>query len=98
MKSFTQEEFLEYVKTLNFEELEDIANFVQEYYDHFQGIPDQNVKEKDEAWEKYMILQARFGAMFLAFTISVIHFRKLLNEEIGQEENRSAGSLEDGAN
>lgn len=95
MKSFTREEFLEYVKGLNFEELEDVSNFVQEYLDHFQSIPEENVKEKDDAWEKYMMLMARFGSMFLAFTISVINFRKILNDEMSQEENRNSGSLED---
>lgn len=94
MKSFTQDEFISYVKNLNFEELEDVASFVQEYYNHFRSIPESNKKEKDDAWEKCMILQAKFGEMFVAFTLSVISLRKLLNEELESEKDRSEGSLE----
>lgn len=97
MKSFTKEEFIEYVKTLKFDELEDMADFVAEYFEYYEKLPNDPVQDKNDAWEKYVILMARFGMTFVTFTKSVIEYRKKLNEEIrAEEENRSSGSLEVG--
>jgi hypothetical protein len=89
MKSFTKEEFVEYVKTLKFDDLEDCAIFVTQYFDYYSNIPEENKQEKDEAWSKYMILMSKFGMMFVSFTTAVIDFRKKLNEEIKAEEDRN---------
>lgn len=97
MKSFTKEEFVKYVETLQFEELEDAANFVNEYYEYYRSLSGNNKEEKDSAWEKYMILQAKFGMLFVSFTKMVIEFRKNLNDEIAKSEtfeNPSATALE----
>jgi hypothetical protein len=99
MKNFTKEEFVDYVKTLQFEELEDIGAFIQEYFNYYEKIPNENKEEKDEAWAKVMILLARYGMTFVSFGMVVIDFRKHLNEEIRlEEENRDSGSLESGTN
>ncbi len=99
MKSFTREEFVEYVKTLEFEELEDIGAFIQEYFQFYEAVPVENKEEKDEAWAKVMILLARYGITFVTFGMAVIDFRKHLNEEIRlEEENRGPGTLESGTN
>ena len=98
MKSYTKEEFVKYVEALKFEELEDAANFVTEYYDFYRSLPNEPKEEKDAAWEKYMILMAKFGMMFVAFTVTVIGFRKKLNDEIAAEEAQdpSGAALESG--
>ena len=96
MKSYSRDEFLEYAKNLKFEELEDAATFVTEYYDYYKDLPENPKEEKDAAWEKYMILMAKFGILFVSFTTAVIYFRKKLNEEISAEANRSSGSLASG--
>lgn len=89
MKSYTKEEFVKYVESLQFEELEDAANFVNEYYEYYRSLSGDNKEEKDAAWEKYMILQAKFGMMFVSFTLMVIEFRKKMNEEIQAENNET---------
>lgn len=96
MIGHTQEEFLQYVKNLEFNELEDVASFVTEYYEYYRNLPEEKKEEKDEAWQKYMILMAKFGMMFVSFTATVIEYRKQLNEELAAEENNSPGSLEVG--
>ena len=96
MKSYTKEEFIEYVKGLKFEELEDIGNFIKEYYEYYDEIPKENKEAKDDAWEKYAILMTMYGMTFISFALSVIGLRKVLEDEIEQEKNRSAGSLATG--
>lgn len=82
MKSYTKEEFVKYVESLEFEELDDAANFVTEYYEYYKTLPNDPKEEKDAAWEKYMILMAKFGMMFVMFTSMVIDFRKKTNDEL----------------
>ena len=96
MKSFTKEEFINYVKNLEFDELEDCAAFVTTYYEHYIAISSDKKEEKDEAWERYMILMSKFGMMFVTFTAAVIEYRKKLNEELDQltKEHPSGESLE----
>jgi hypothetical protein len=98
MKSYSQEEFVEYVKKLEFDELEDCAAFVTQYYNYYRDVPESDKEEKDAAWGKYMTLMAKYGMMFVAFAASVVEFRKMLQNEISEEESRSTGSLESGAN
>jgi hypothetical protein len=97
MKSYTQEEFVEYVKNLEFDELEDCAAFVTQYYNYYKDVPETDKEEKDLAWAKYMILMSKYGMMFVAFAASVVEFRKRLQNEISEEENGSTGPLENGA-
>jgi hypothetical protein len=98
MKSYTQEEFVEYVKKLEFDELEDCAAFVTEYYNYYKNLPESDGAEKDAAFGKFVILMSKYGMMFVSFTTSVIEFRKQLNDEIRQEESGSTGPLEIGVN
>jgi len=94
MKDYTREEFIEYVKKLEFQELEDCATFITEYYNYYKNLPEESKEEKDAAWEKYMVLMSKFGMMFVMFTTSVIDLRKMLNNEIEQEESGSPRPLE----
>lgn len=98
MKSYTKEEFIKYVEGLQFDELEDMAEFTLEYYDYYKSLPEEPKAEKDAAWEKYMILMAKFGMLFVSFTIMVVNFRKKLNDEIAAEEAQdpSGAALESG--
>lgn len=99
MKSYTRDEFVNYVKNLEFDELDDAANFVTEYFEYFNSIPNENKEEKDAAWEKWIILMSKFGMMFVAFTSEVISFRKRLNDELKAAEelqNSSGTTLESG--
>lgn len=85
-------------QTLEFDELGDAAAFVTEYFEYYKSVPDSNKEEKDAAWEKYMILMAKFGSMFVSFTSIVIEYRKKLNEELqSEEENSGRGPLEERA-
>lgn len=86
MKSYTKEEFIEYVKKLEFQELEDCAAFVTEYYNYYVSVPEADKDEKNEAWSKYIILMSKFGMMFVGFTSAVIEFRKKIDAEIKAEE------------
>lgn len=98
MKSYTKEEFVKYVESLEFQELEDAASFVTEYYEFYKSLPNEPKEEKDAAWEKYMILMAKFGMLFVSFTTMIIGFRKKLNDEIAAEEAQdpSGAALEIG--
>lgn len=89
MKSYTKEEFIKYVETLQFEELQDCADFITEYFNYYKNLPETPKEEKDAAWEKYMILMSKFGMMFVVFASSVIEFRKKLNEELDKEEAKN---------
>jgi len=94
MKSYTIEEFSKYVEALQFEELEDIGNFILEYYEYYKQTPDQPREEKDLAYQKYMVLLARYGLMFISFSMSVIDIRKQLDETYGsQEKDKNSESL-----
>lgn len=99
MKSYTKEEFIKYVEKFEFQELEDAANFVLDYYDYYKSLPNEPKAEKDAAWEKYMILMAKFGMMFVTFSLMIIDYRKKLNDEIAAEEaeDPSGAALENGA-
>lgn len=98
MKNFTNEEFVDYIKKLEFNELEDCAAFAIEYYNFYLNTPETNKEEKDNAWTKYVIIISKFGMMFASFTAAVIEFRKKLNAEIAAEkaENSSGRALENG--
>lgn len=74
-KSYSREEFVEYVKNLNLKELEDIAAFVNEYFDHYNSISADNAEEKQLAWEKYVILLSRYGQLFVSFYLMVMELR-----------------------
>lgn len=85
-KNYTREEFVEYVKNLEFYELEDVANYIREYFEHYESIPLENKEEKNLAWEKYIILLAKYGHWLVSFALMVIDMRKELTtrEQIGQ--------------
>ena len=89
MKSHTIEEFREYIKTIKFEELEDLALFVSEYFDYYKSVPDTDVAEKELAFGKYSILITEYGMFFVSYTLSVIEMRKKLQEEVAQEERKN---------
>ena len=97
MKNVTNEEFVNYIKNLEFNELEDCAAFAIEYYNFYLNIPETNKEEKHNAWAKYVIIMSKFGMMFASFTAAVIEFRKKLNDEIAAEEaeDPSRAALED---
>ena len=90
MIGHTMEEFVDYVKKLEFQELEDCAAFVTQYYEYYRNVPEENTQDKDDAWKKYMVLMSKFGMMFVSFSAAVIEFRKKLNEQIAEEENRNS--------
>lgn len=92
MKGYTLEEFRDYMKGLKFEELEDMAMFIKEYFDHYKSVPDTNVEEKELALGKYAMLIAEYGMYFVSFSLSVIEMRKKLQEEIAAEEELARGS------
>ena len=88
-------EFIEYVKNLELYDLEVITDFVLEYYDHYNAIPEENEKEKQDAWEKYVIVISKYGIMMAEYTRMMIGFRKTL-EDLKKEfdnEDRESGSV-----
>lgn len=88
MKNYTLEEFRDYLQTLKFDDLEDLAVFIKEYFDYYKNVPDSNVEEKELALGKYAILISEYGMMFVSFALSVIEMRKKLQQEIADEEAR----------
>lgn len=88
MKGYTLEEFRDYMKTLKFEELEDMAMFIKEYFDYYKSVPDTNVEEKELALGKYAMLISEYGMYFVSFSLSVIEMRKQMQKEIAEEEAR----------
>lgn len=74
-KNYTREEFVEYVKNLELTELEDIAAFVNEYFDHYNSISAEDKDQKQLAWEKYVILLSRYGQLFISFAMMVMELR-----------------------
>jgi hypothetical protein len=86
MKSYTRDEFIEYVRKLEFDDLGDCAYFVSEYYEHYKSVPEANKVEKQEAWEKYVVLITKFGITFTAFTLMVMDMKKLMDKkDIGND-------------
>lgn len=87
-KNYTKQEFIEYVKNLEFYELEDVANYIKEYFEHYDSIPEENKEEKQLAWEKYVVLLAKYGHWLFSFTLMVIEMRKEIEtvkaEAVGQ--------------
>lgn len=69
--SFTNEEFVEYIKGLEFLELEDIAEFVYQYWKETVKDP-----ENRDALFKYNACVAVYGHLFLVYTREVIKMRK----------------------
>lgn len=85
MKGYTLEEFSGYMKGLKFEDLEDMAMFIKEYFDYYKSVPDTNVEEKELALGKYAMLISEYGMLFVSFSLSVIEMRKKLQAEIAAE-------------
>lgn len=81
-KHYTREEFVDYVKNLKFTELEDVASFVDEYFQHFESIPEEQADEKTLAWEKYIILLSKYGHWFVSFALMVMEMRKEMEKAI----------------
>lgn len=85
MKGYTVEEFSKYVESLQFEELEDVGNFILEYYQSYKNVPEEPGEEKDLAFQKYLVLLSRFGLLFINFSMSVIYLRKVIDESFKEE-------------
>lgn len=81
-KNYTREEFVEYVKDLKFQELEDVANFINEYFEHYESIPADKTEEKQLAWEKYIILLSKYGQWFISFALMVMQLRSDMEKSI----------------
>lgn len=81
-KNYTREEFVDYVKGLKFQELEDVANFINEYFEHYESIPEDNKEEKQLAWEKYVILLSKYGHWFVSFALMVMELRGKMGETV----------------
>lgn len=84
-KTYNREEFITYVKDLNFVELEDAASFVNEYYNHYISLSNEDNDEKQLAWEKYVILLSKFGHLFLSFSLMVLEIQKTLDTNLKPE-------------
>jgi hypothetical protein len=69
--SFTKEEFVTYLQTLDFYELEDVAEFVHEYWKAYIENPD----DYDSRY-KYNACIAHYGHLFLFYTRDAIKLRK----------------------
>lgn len=86
-KNYTREEFVEYVKDLQFYELDDVANYINEYYFHYESIPDEEKEEKQLAWEKYVILLAKYGHWFISFALMVMDMRREMEKTAPNGQN-----------
>lgn len=84
-KTYNREEFLAYVKDLNFVDLQDAASFVHEYYNHYISLPNDDSEEKQLAWEKYLILLSKFGHWFMKFSMMVLELQKNLEVNLETE-------------
>lgn len=74
-KNYTRDEFVDYVKNLRFTEIEDVAKFVEEYFNYYDSIPVENTAEKTLAWEKYVILLSKYGHWFVTFTLMILELK-----------------------
>jgi len=71
MMSFTNTEFVEYIKGLDFYELEDVAEFTHLYWKQFVENPDDyNSKFR------YNACMSVYGHLFLQYTRAAIELRK----------------------
>ena len=86
-KNYNRDEFVEYVKSLKFHELEDAANFIDEYYRYFESIPEEEKDAKQLAWEKYVILLSKYGHWFVSFSLVVMDLRKKMVEDLENGQN-----------
>ena len=86
-KNYSREEFVDYVKNLELKELEDIAAFVNEYFNHYNSISPEDEVQKQLAWEKYVILLSRYGQLFVSFAMMVMELRDNTEKAIQNGQN-----------
>lgn len=86
MRNATREEFFEYAKGLNLNDMERITALLVAYYDDYLAIPEEEKDHKDLAYYKYMCLFAKYGPQVLYFADSVIAFRKQLELDLNEIE------------
>lgn len=67
MKNMSRDEFHEYVENLKFYNIADAAAFVSAYYDDYEKTPSENEDERRLAYEKYIILIAKYGILFVDY-------------------------------
>ena len=87
-KTYNRDDFVAYVKDLNFVDLADAAAFVNEYYNHYNSVPIEDNAEKQLAWEKYVILLSKFGHWFMSFSLMVLELQKNLEVNLKPDESK----------
>lgn len=85
-QSYTREEFVEYVKELEIDNLEQMVDLVLEYFDYYEKLPEE-AENKELAWEKYCIVIAMYGINLADYAKKMINMRKTLEMPIKQKEN-----------
>jgi hypothetical protein len=85
MKGATTEEFLTYVKGLNFYELEDMCAFVRAYVDAYYKSNTTDKELLKEAYMQYSIVAAEFIPLLLSYVEQVIELRKVLEDARDRE-------------
>jgi hypothetical protein len=85
-QSYTREEFVEYVKELEIDDLEQMVDLVLEYFDYYKKLPEES-ENKQLAWEKYVILISKYGVIFAEYSKMVLKFKKNLEMVRDQNEN-----------
>jgi hypothetical protein len=90
-QSYTRDEFLDYVKDLQIDDLEQMVDLVLEYFDYYEQLP-EDAENKQDAWEKFVILVTKYGVTFAEYTKMVLQLKKNLEMVREQNENSESGS------
>lgn len=81
MKGATTEEFLNYVRKLDFYELEDMCVFVRAYLEAYVGVKREDQEALKEAYMQYNIVAAEFMPVLLNYVEQIIELRKAYEDE-----------------
>lgn len=78
MKGSTPEEFINYVRSLEFTEFEDMIYFIRQYLDAYMKTPDDDKDAIKDAYLRYSIVAVEFMPSLLVYTEDSLELRKQL--------------------
>jgi hypothetical protein len=85
MKGSTPEDFLKYVRSLEFTEFEDMIYFVRQYLDAYMKTPDDDKEAIKDAYLRYSIVAVEFMPSLLIYTEEALELRKLLYAKLASQ-------------
>lgn len=73
-------DFVDYVKNLQITDFNTIADMVLEYFDHYRDLSEENEAKKELAWQKYIIITAKYGTLMAECTKAFVEINEFMKE------------------